>query len=86
MELIQGLFTLNIFDFATKAKTLHIKGIVVINCPFLNELVINSLKSISFTKTGLFLCMVIYPNQVPKFFRKLKGFSSMYKLFILSNI
>ena len=68
------------------AKTLQINGIVVINCPFLNESVINSLKSISFAKIGLFFNMVIRPNQVPRFLSILKAFSSIYKDFILSKV
>ena len=35
MELIQGLLKVNIFDLDIKENTLHIKGIVVNNFPFI---------------------------------------------------
>ena len=74
-----------IFDLDIKENTLQVKGITINNFPFIYESIINSLKSISLAKIGLFFNIVIRPSQVPKFFRVLKAFSSMYKLFILSK-
>ena len=74
-----------IFDLDIKENTLQVKGITINNFPFIYESIINSLKSISLAKIGLFFNIVIRPSHEPKFFRVLKAFSSIYKLFILSK-
>ena len=79
MEFIQGLLILNIFDLTIKEKTLQVKGTIILNSPFLYELVINSRKSKSFAKIGLFLDKVLYPSHVPKFFKVFLPLSSIYK-------
>ena len=61
-----------IFDLDIKENTLQVKGITINNFPFIYESIINSLKSISLAKIGLFFNIVIRPSRESKFLIVLK--------------